>query len=85
MTRFLVYKPVNLDVSDDGGIATGKNKNIELGRVRKAVGQNADGPWNITQLRGAGPVLVKVVHREGDRKDGSKWKRAEVDQVVSLR
>ena len=47
-----------------GGLASGKNKNIKLGNIREAVGQNIDGqPWSPTQLIGAGPVVIKVGHR----------------------
>jgi len=79
-----VYKSIMLDFDENGGLAKGKNKNIDLGRVLQAAGLNGAN-WQITQLRGAGPVVVKVVHREGERRDGSRWKRAEVDQVAQVR
>lgn len=82
--KVVVTKQINLDFDETGGIAKGKNRNIELGRVMSACGLNAQGS-SVSQLRGAGPVMVKVVHREGERKDGSKWKRAEVDAVAAIR
>lgn len=62
----------------------GTNKNLELNRVRFAVGQDAPGPWGFPQLRGAGPVMIRVVHRTGERKDKSIFKIAEVDRVVRI-
>ena len=74
-----------LDIANDGGLDFGPNKNVRLGQIRNAVGQNSPGPWQISHLRGAGPVMVRVVHKSGKRKDGSDWKRAEVDRVVPIR
>jgi hypothetical protein len=74
-----------LDIADNGGLDFGTNKNVRLGQIRAAVDQNQPGPWSIGQLRNAGPVMVHVKHSEGKRKDGSEWKRAEVDRVVKLR
>ena len=74
-----------LDIGSDGGLDFGPNKNISLGRLRAAVGQNNPGPWTISQLRNAGPLLIKVVHKQFKRKDGSDGKRAEVERVAPLR
>jgi hypothetical protein len=83
--KVVVTKQIILDVDDKDGLAVGTNKNIELGRIRDAVGQNKNGaPWSILDLRGAGPVMVKVAHIEFDRKDGSKGKRAEIERVVRV-
>jgi hypothetical protein len=49
-----------LDFEEDGRLAMGINKNIALGALREAVGQNGSGPWAPGMLRGAGPVLLKV-------------------------
>lgn len=75
-------KAIILDLDDRGLPATGKNKNIELGRIRDAVGQRDTNPWNLSMLRGAGPVIVKVTHVEFERRDGTRGKRAEIDRVV---
>lgn len=48
-----------------GALAMGKGKNIALGRLRAAVGQNGPGAWNPRQLEGAAAV-VRVSHREND-------------------
>lgn len=82
--KVTVTKQVILDRDQNGNLDFGTNKNIELGRVRDAVGQNTPGPWAVSKLRGAGPVMVKVEHIEYKRNDGSKGKRAEVTRVVKL-
>lgn len=81
-----VYKELVLDVDENTKkLDFGVNRNVELGKIRDAVGQNVPGPWGIGRLKNAGPVMVKVVHRTYDRKDGSKGKRAEVDRVIAIR
>lgn len=53
-----------LDISSDGSIAEGENKNVKLGRIRAAVGQNQSGKvWSPMQLKGAGPATIVVGHR----------------------
>lgn len=82
--KVVVEKQLILDLEDDGKtLATGPNKNIELGRIRAAVGQDK-GPWSFSMLRGAGPLMVKVGHVEFARKDGSKGKRAEIERVTRI-
>jgi hypothetical protein len=82
--KVVVYKQMILDVDDKDVLDWSKNKNIDLGRVRAAVGQNDPGPWSIGNLRGAGPVMVKVVKVPFKRKDGSKGERTEVERVVRI-
>lgn len=83
--KVVVTKQIILDTDDSGKLAFGTNRNIELGRIRDAVGQNSNGtPWSILDLRGAGPVMVKVGHVEFDRRDGTKGKRAEIERVVRV-
>jgi hypothetical protein len=83
-TKIVVMKQMILDIDDAGRIATGPNRNVELGRVRKAVGQEAVQGWTLPQLRNAGPCMVKVEHRSGLRKDGSPWQNAEVTRVAPI-
>lgn len=83
--KVIVFQPLILDIGADGGLDFGPNKNIKLGQTRAAVNQNAPGPWQIANLRGAGPVMVRIVHRSGKRKDGTEFKNAEVDRVVPIR
>jgi hypothetical protein len=82
--KVTVTKQLILDLDDKGQLAQGTNRNVELGRIRDAVGQNGNGPWSIAQLRGAGPVMVKVGHVEFERRDGTKGKRAEIEKVVRV-
>lgn len=82
--RVVIPKQLILDISDTGGLDTGTNKNIELGRIRAAAGQNEAGPWSISNLRGAGPFMGKVEHVEFERRDGTKGKRAEVVRVTRI-
>ena len=51
---------VFLDIAD-GNLDFSKGKNVQLGRVREAVGQNGPGAWSISMLEGAS-ALCKVVH-----------------------
>lgn len=82
--KVTISKQLILDLEEDGKtLATGPNKNIELGRIRAAVGQDK-GPWSFSMLRGAGPLMVKVGHVEFTRSDGSKGKRAEVERVTRI-
>lgn len=81
-----VYYQCTLDFDETTGqLLFGPNKNIDLGKLRNAVGQNSPGPWAVSQLRGAGPFKVKVKHREGKRADGTKFKIAEIERMSPIR
>lgn len=80
-----VYHTCNLDFGEDGKLESGPNKNIDLGKLRTAVNQNAAGPWSINQLKGAGPFMGKVQHRTGKRKDGTPFKVAEIVRFAPIR
>lgn len=55
-----------LDVAENGTIDFGKGKNINLGRLREALGQNRSGaPWSFGMLVGQ---IAKVKTKQ--RKDG---------------
>lgn len=51
-----------LDVGDNG-LEMGRGKNIQLGRLRDAVGQNGPGAWSLSDLEGAS-AIVRVEQRE---------------------
>lgn len=72
-----------IDFNSDGTLAVGPDKNVRLGQLRAAVGQNTSGPWSFAQLSGAGPLMVKVTHRS-DKNDPEK-KYPEVSRVSALR
>lgn len=57
---------LNLDLDENGGLDVGKGKNVSLGQLRDALGQNQPG-WNPGMLLGAGPFIGKVVHRENPK------------------
>ena len=64
LERPTVRQTVWLDIDESGQLSFGKNKNVRLGRIREAVGQNKAGePWSPGMLVNAGPVMIKVGHR----------------------
>jgi hypothetical protein len=83
--KVVVTKQIILDMDDNGQLAKGTNKNIELGRLRDALGQNDDDTWSIAKLRGAGPLMVRIAHVEYPRSDGTRGKRAEINRVARIR
>jgi hypothetical protein len=67
-----------LDLTESGGLATGRNRNTDLGALRAALGQES-APWNFSMLDGAGPVRIRVVHETNE--DNPNKKRAVVRAV----
>lgn len=68
-----------LDVSPTGALEFGKNKNVQLGRLREACGQNRSGrKWSMAGLIGA--VVSGVVTHSTDR---NGIQRAEVARVAA--
>lgn len=55
-----------LDINDGGGLEFGKNKNIQLNKVRSALGQNDGKPWSPNMMRGQ-PATVLIKHRLGEQ------------------
>lgn len=69
--KLTVRSSVFLDVDDNGMLAFGMNKNVRLGKLRDALGQNKDGkPWSPRMLEGAGPLVINVTQRP-DKDDPS--------------
>ncbi len=58
-----------LDIdSESGWLEFGPNKNVDLGKIRKALGQNEAGQaWSFTHLRGAGPIAFVVKHESWEK------------------
>lgn len=76
------HKGIFLDLTDQGGLDFSKGKNVDLGRIRDAVGQNQKPGWKFTDLIGAGPVMVHLIH-ERDQNDDTK-KYARISRVVKI-
>ncbi len=71
-----------LDITESGGLDFGKGKNVGLGRLRDAIGQNQSGkPWAPGMLVGQ-VAKVKVTHSI-DKRDGETI-QAGVSAVTSL-
>lgn len=66
-----VRQSIFLDLTPQNTLDRSKGKNTGLGRVRAALGQNdPNKPWSFGQLKGAGPVMIKVGQRPaGDGSD----------------
>ena len=55
-----------LDLAEDGvTLLSGPNKNVRLGKLRDALGQNEPG-WSPAMLKGAGPIKIAVENTERD-------------------
>lgn len=80
--KVLVPMTCWLDLDEAGeGLDLGEGKNVGLGRIRKAIGQN-EGTFNPPMMKGKGPVLIKVGHR-ADKNDPT-IKYAEVTRVAAI-
>lgn len=74
-----IRQDIWIDMEDNGTLSTGTNKNIGLGRLRKALKQDAaDRPWSFAMLNG-GSARIKVKHSL----DGDKI-RSEVSDVTGI-
>lgn len=68
--KLTVRQSIFLDLTADGKLDNAKGKNVDLGRVREALGQNfSDRPWGVAMLKGAGPAKIKVTVRDGEFND----------------
>ena len=77
-----VQQTVWLDVTESGGLDMGRGKNVGLGKLREALGQNAPGkPWSPGMLIG-GVAKIKVAHSI-DKRDNVTI-NADVKAVVKL-
>lgn len=85
LDKVVVTWQINLDIDDNGQLVWGKNKNITLGQLRAACGQNQAGPWGIPNLRGSKPFMGKVIHRKIKRDDGTSYAVADISRVMPIR
>lgn len=82
MAEPVVRQTIWLDTTESGGLDFGKGKNVGLGRLREAVGQNQAGkPWAPGMLLGQ-VATVKVSHSI-DKRDGVTI-NADVKAVLPL-
>ena len=71
MEKVVVKQSIFLDMEANGALVVGeKNKNVKLGKLREAVNQNTSAPWSFRDLKGAGPLMIKVSQRP-DQNDSS--------------
>ncbi len=69
-TTLSVRQSVFLDMTPNNTLDRGKGKNVSLGRVRAALGQNdPNKPWAFGMLKGAGPAMIKVGQRSNPQDD----------------
>lgn len=71
-----------LDMTPDNKLDTSEGKNVRLGALRAALGQNDSPGWTFARLSGAGPFIGRVTQRS-DAKDPSV-KYDEVSRVSKL-
>lgn len=73
-----VRQSIFIDLDEDGSFADGKDKNVSLGKLRDAVGQNS-GSWTPSNLIGQ-QAVVKVTHRPNPQDDSQVY--AQVSAVT---
>jgi hypothetical protein len=76
--KVIVYQDIWLDMSGNT-LSTGEGDNVDLGRVRAALGLNTPG-FSFGSLVGAGPARVKVTHDTYDPENP----RAKVTRVAKV-
>jgi len=68
LQRLAVQQSFFVELTKDGKIANGPNKNIALNKTRDVFGLNKPGKtFNFNMLRGAGPALIHVVLGPGKK------------------
>jgi hypothetical protein len=77
----LVNYDIFLDLTKDGKLDKSEGKNTKLGQVFEALGMNGPGA-SILNLRGAGPLMVKVSQRSDPKDPQTKY--AQVDRVAKV-
>jgi hypothetical protein len=78
--KVTVRQSVFLDVTEAGNLDTSKGKNVQLGRLREALGQNAPGQaWAPSMMQGKA-AKIKVTHRT----DADGNVRDQVSAVAAL-
>lgn len=73
---------VMLDLNEAGKLDTREQRNVNLGKLRDAVGQNQPGPWNYNQLKGC---AIKVVVKQKPNENNPEEPYSEVVAVTKAR
>jgi hypothetical protein len=82
-TEILKRETLFLDLDDNGLIKYAGGANWQLGQLRAACGQNEQGkPWNIGKLEGAGPLGVRITHREMTKQNPATGKREGTGDII---
>lgn len=76
-----VRQDIWLDTTSSGGIDSSEGKNVGLGRLRAALNQN-DGQWSFGLLKGAGPLMVRVIQTSDKTNPQDKY--AEVVRTTRI-
>lgn len=71
-----------LDLLPNGQLDTSEDKNVRLGALREALGQNNEPSWTFERLYGAGPFMAKVVHQKDDRRPDDTF--AKISRVARV-
>lgn len=64
-----VRQTIWLDLDANGKLEGGANKNVGLGKLRSALGQNDGSPWSPSMLMGQ-PGRVVIKHNPSNKGDG---------------
>jgi hypothetical protein len=82
MEMVRVRQSIFIDMTPQGGLATGPGKNIQLGRLRESLKQNDPAKaWNFMQLKGAA-ARIKVEHAPNAKDPSNPY--ANVTAVAAL-
>ena len=73
--KFQIKDSIFLDITPDGKISTAPGTNINLGRIREAVGQNRGSDWSAAELRGAGPLIIRVEEEPNEKDISDPYKK----------
>lgn len=82
-TRLTVWLDTELDeASGKQKISRAEGKNVGLGQLREALGQNNDPSWSFDKLLGAGPLKITSDVTESKKNPGQKF--SNVTRVAKL-
>lgn len=80
--RLIVTYDAFLDLLPNGNLDTGEDKNVRLGALREALGQNNERNWTFERLYGAGPFIARVIHQKDERRPDDVF--AKISRVVRI-